>query len=146
MVDGVLTRHQVAQLALETQQQTVDAQTTQPTQTQPLTWQQEGNRLQSEMNREVSQLKSDISQLDKQMDDMRIAILTYLQKMISTALGKNVESVNYNPQVVPTQGGLGVPNLGPGILGSPPNLAGTSHGLGVLLQKWSLMWKIGLIH
>ncbi|KAL4297836.1 hypothetical protein GQ457_12G027660 [Hibiscus cannabinus] len=114
MVDGVLTRHQAAQLAIE-------AQSAQTEQTQPLTWQQETNRLQSEINQEVSQLKTDISQmgdrLEAQMADMRTSILTEIHKVITIALGKaqvseTVEVANQET----VEGTL----QAPGLLGAQP--------------------------
>ncbi|GMI64095.1 hypothetical protein HRI_000078800 [Hibiscus trionum] len=87
MVEGVRTRGQTAQNALNAQQ--TDPGLTDPASEEPQ-WQQETTRLQSE----ISTVKDDIVRLDSKMEErmseMRTAILSELQKLIGIALGKSV--------------------------------------------------------
>ncbi|KAL4376913.1 hypothetical protein GQ457_02G033300 [Hibiscus cannabinus] len=134
MVDGRVTRSQAALLALEAPENQTEPIPVPPVETKHTLlpqWQQETNRLQEDMNREFSQVRQDIVRMNSAMEDrfaeMRIAILTDLQKMISTAIGKNVEPTPVTPQspTVPplqTRGERSGPSQAPGILGAPPEL------------------------
>ncbi|KAL4301787.1 hypothetical protein GQ457_10G024180 [Hibiscus cannabinus] len=147
MVDGRVTRSQAALLTLE-----APVTQTEPTQVPPMEteatslpqWQQETNRLQEDMNREFSQVRRDIAQMNGAMEDrfaeMRIAILTDLQKMIATAIGKNVEStpvVLQSPTAPPQQarGEFSGPSPAPGILGAPPGSRALPTGFRELRQS-----------